>query len=320
MYEGKSVKQVTEELKMISEQFSESRKAITESIRATSEQINRAFEPINEGLQNIAQQIDQSWRQPIIKMLGSIVFFPDLTELAERLQESAGEYESIMDAYPVAMVALGWPPDLNIPMPMVPEVVEIYNDKPIDEAKGIVSKMIVDFYDDEEVIKLIISTWGKYEWLAHRYPILEDSVNAHLEGKYNLSIPAMLPHFEGVVVDWAQKVGKMQNGELKEYILSMKLNNKRDRFLVEIQKFFIEKLLEGFEHGAQLSEPLSRHAILHGADWRYGTKENSLKVVLFFDCVIDSISRLRENGVTANPRPKKVRERSHKSKNSKVRT
>lgn len=306
MTKGKSVQEIKIDLINNSKQWSESRKAITESLRMASEhfseQVQLAMGPINEEMKKLAQQIDQSMK-PITQMLGSIVF-PDLTDLADRLKEAAGEHESILDAYPVAMVALGWPPDLNLPIPIIPKVTEAFNEKPIDEAKEIVSRMIMDFYDDEEVLREIVRRWGNYGWLAHRYPILEDSVNAHIDGKYNLSIPAIMPHFEGVVVDWVNKVGKMKNGELKGYILSMKLNNNRDRFLVEIQRFFIEKLLEGFEHGTQLSGPISRHAILHGADWQYGTKENSLKVILFFDCVIDSLSRLRKKGVSVNNRPK----------------
>lgn len=35
-----------------------------------------------------------------------------------------------------------------------------------------------------------------------RRQLIEDALGAHREGKYRLSIPALLPHLEGIITDW----------------------------------------------------------------------------------------------------------------------
>ncbi|HDX9646726.1 TPA: hypothetical protein ROY02_003029 [Bacillus cereus] len=81
---------------------------------------------------------------------------------------------------------------------------------------------------------------------------------------------------------------------LQQYLETLLVNEGVFSFDKQIQTFYLNTILVGFEHGEPLQSKLSRNAILHGADVEYGTEENSLKSILIFDYILD---RLNENRI-----------------------
>lgn len=47
--------------------------------------------------------------------------------------------------------------------------------------------------------------------------------------------------------------------------------------------FYLILVLDDFVHGKEIKSPLSRHAILYGADIKFGNRLNSLRVILLID-------------------------------------
>lgn len=48
----------------------------------------------------------------------------------------------------------------------------------------------------------ITSKWWSLEQFAVRRELIKDALRAHREKRYRLSIPALLPHLEGIITDW----------------------------------------------------------------------------------------------------------------------
>jgi hypothetical protein len=53
-----------------------------------------------------------------------------------------------------------------------------------------------------QFLEEIASKWWSIGQFAARRQLIEDALRAHKEGKYRLSIPALLPQLEGIVTDW----------------------------------------------------------------------------------------------------------------------
>lgn len=107
-------------------------------------------------------------------------------------------------------------------------------------------------------------------------PIIKDAVNAHYEGKFTLSIPALFPVIEGLLRKIQQlspsdsfkcnlNSGSLQNRGLLMYADSVDYFNK-----------FVTKLFEGKADTSKFN----RNLILHGITSDYYSEEHSLILIM----------------------------------------
>jgi hypothetical protein len=159
----------------------------------------------------------------------------------------------------------------------------------------------------------MVSGWFDSPIFLKRKHIIEDALNAHLSGKFTLSIPTLLPQVEGIISDSiGSKAGKL--GELLENIVSSDYDDSDishiyrildDDILLSLSSdpFLVNKKGEGFGEfftSEKYSEwmkqkringiPLNRNAILHGIQIDYGTKANSLRAFFLLDSIYGIIS------------------------------
>lgn len=127
----------------------------------------------------------------------------------------------------------------------------------------------------DAVIGLIEDACDTFDSFGPRRKILLDAIDAHFQGLYTLSVPALFAQLEGTL----RKIGAL---DLKD---DLKPTIKRDwdsRLLFSMTdaaahfNAFIHQLFEG-QKG---SNDFNRNAILHGANVEYGTEENSLVLIL----------------------------------------
>ncbi|MDH5824216.1 hypothetical protein QFW77_14640 [Luteimonas sp. RD2P54] len=120
--------------------------------------------------------------------------------------------------------------------------------------------------------------------LVARHPtrraIIADAFQAHREGRYSLSIPALLAQADGVIHDrhpQRQLFSRNRDVNLVEVLSKLPEEDMRAIFVaafyVDISLTRRTKLLPPGFHG------LNRHAVLHGIDPNYGTEINSLRAV-----------------------------------------
>jgi hypothetical protein len=137
-----------------------------------------------------------------------------------------------------------------------------------------------ELFANVESVVALCASWSRHPILARREDVLRQALEAHTRGLYALVVPVLIAQAEGIVADLAGHAGPMGGGPLKQHVERLAA---RDRWTeLMISAFWKDVLLERFEHGDP-APPLSRHAILHGGDTRYGTERNSQTTILLID-------------------------------------
>jgi hypothetical protein len=148
-----------------------------------------------------------------------------------------------------------------------------------------VDAILVHFYNKDKLHSMLDS-WSEQVFIRPRIKILKEVVTAHIEGRFELSIPALLPQIEGIIADIKEHAGRMNFKDVKKYAEALFSGNTRFNQVGKV--FFISILYENFEW----QDPIpffSRNAILHGADTNYASAANSLRLILIFDQLQSSV-------------------------------
>lgn len=190
-----------------------------------------------------------------------------------------------------ALIKSGWfiCPSLDpVPYPWIRRAVIQYK----SDDKGSLTRLMKNIYgrNDWEYLGKIVKGWSTHRLFSkHRMKIIWDALGAHKEGKYTLSIPALLPITEGVSGDFCSEQ-KMKVNKSKSMIKAKKalaqIDNSGDSYLSEITLYFIENQL--YVHSDQLKASrnkkyLNRHSILHGSQTGYADCARSLRCFLLLD-------------------------------------
>lgn len=180
------------------------------------------------------------------------------------------------------LVELGWPPHQDLSAKELAAIARIYDREGPERAERSVADFMLEHYG-VQALEGILEGWRRRRWLQPRLRILEESISGHKSGLYFLTVPALFAQIEGIIAEGFGHRGRMKSQDYEKYLEQL-----LDTPLPEhraVKKFMLDVVLASFVWGMQVSLPLSRHAILHGYDTRYGTKENSLKVILLFDYI-----------------------------------
>ncbi len=221
--------------------------------------------------------------QGIMNHIAETIDLKTVSESMAKIGKLIAGFAKVVDLFSFIMIEIDWPPPLEIQPKHMLDIIEIYQNKGVLEAKKYTGNLLIKLYDKEMLIRLLKS-WKSKEWLSKRTSILENVINAHIEGKYILSIPAMFPQIEGIIVDGYGHTGWFDEKKLKKYINKLYKDDGKSFSVDEvISTFLLGTVWAKFQHGTKASSSLSRHAILHGADVTYGTAENSLKTILLFN-------------------------------------
>lgn len=190
--------------------------------------------------------------------------------------------------------------------PSIPTLELLYKLKEVisygTSAPDIVKDTFVQYFEENSwgVLGDIVSTWEMNPYFRKRMPIFHDALEAHIQGKYTLTVPVLLSQVEGVASSILNRPASDTTSLMKTSIE----NNVSDTWLRAVTKdiligfvtspagyggvktdyFTPEKFPEWLETKGQLaSNTLNRHAILHGIQIDYASKENSLRAFLLLD-------------------------------------
>jgi hypothetical protein len=209
-------------------------------------------------------------------------------------------------AYGAICVRLAWPPTMQIPWPHLVAVVEADRSGAGDaNTEAVIREVWAACFDDTEVAR-IAERWWRWKVVEARRGLLEQALAAHFEGRYALSVPVLLAQIEGVLADAFAHRGRLNGFGVKgantPYLRLLAAG--ADPFLGTVATTLLHA--EGvtfarFERG----EPwhgLNRHAVLHGADLDYATRERSLQAILTFDLIVDALGWIElGDGVAHRP-------------------
>ncbi|WP_309260434.1 hypothetical protein [Bacillus cereus] len=211
----------------------------------------------------------------------------------EEIQEKARITEEKTERFKTIMIEIGFPPHGGLFPQEVSHLVDLYDEQGGGHLKGIINKFMIERYNAAE-LEVFLQGWQAIGWISNRHEILSSAIKAHIEGDFFLTVPIFLAQIEGVIAQGFAHHGRMGGNTLQQYLETLLVNEGVFSFDKQIQTFYLNTILVGFEHGEPLQSKLSRNAILHGADVEYGTEENSLKSILIFDYILD---RLNENRI-----------------------
>lgn len=212
-----------------------------------------------------------------------------LVEQAINIQES---FQSQLQKFGL------WTVPTLLPYPLSSIVFQLEKNN-IDGAKStLISYCTPDFFS-----KISVNWWTLKEFEV-RKPLIESAMSAHKDGKYTLSIPALLPQVEGIVTDWVYsqmpenlipwKIASKTRA-FREIVLSKTTPLSYQRIVNSTINFILGgPVLSTFKRWVDDIEKAfpNRHVVEHG---RYDpclyTEENSLKLLLLIDTLYYIISQ-----------------------------
>ena len=168
-----------------------------------------------------------------------------------------------------------------------------------------VRQVVIDYYEKDNYSNLrnMVDDWGENPYFANRMHIITDALEAHIDVKYTLSIPALLPLVEGIVTDIVGRRATRADGGMSGWagtaIETLYLDSFRESSKDALIAFISGSSVYGnvdtayftpsmfptwlANQGLDGKQILQRHAILHGVQTDYDSKENSLRSFLILD-------------------------------------
>lgn len=219
-----------------------------------------------------------------------LAFIQPTLELIDYITDRVGY---TIELYGLIMLENRWPPDINMSLEEARAIERVNENEGWEAAAQYIRDHMLQKYNID-ALQNLYEEWSNRSWFKHRLPLLSEAIEAHIEGRYALSVPVFLAQTEGIIADGYGHKGRLnhrrgnkhQSNEcmaLTDYLEDL-LSSKDVLALDQFAKdYFLKNVLEGFRHGVFPMPSLSRHAIMHGADVSYNTIENSLKCILLFE-------------------------------------
>ncbi len=277
-----------------------------QGIQATAlAQMADAFAPTDRLLDSIAgieafrnqiaatMGVHDQWMKQISKDLSSMIsaLLPAIpTDVFSDLANRVRHHQDAVEAFQSG----GWPIAPSMPSQLIERVIEHYG----QGERRYISRSIIGYYqrNNNEALMAAVSSWETNPLFAPRMHILRDALQAHCEGKYTLSVPAVLPQIEGVLSDFVSvnnlpaKLGRPKEvytqaiGELNEYgllgwiIASTLLHHLETNTYVHTD--FQAELKRSVNR-----RRMTRHTVMHGIAPKYDRHVHSLRAFLLLDAV-----------------------------------
>lgn len=230
--------------------------------------------------------------QQMTKKIFEDVDFTAITKGFLEFRENVVRYGDSSERFKIYIVEMGYPPHYEILPREVIDIVQLYE---IDKVKAtsIVNKFLLEKYNSDTVEQMF-EKWKRSKWTDNRINVFSDIIKAHNSGLYNVSIPTTLAQIEGLIAQGFNHRGKMDGEIMKEYLTKLLSEEGDFSFDDAFKAYYFKHVLVNFIHGKPIKSFLSRNAILHGADVKYGTPENSLKSILLLDYIHEKITEFQK--------------------------
>ena len=217
----------------------------------------------------------------------SAAFVP-LKELAERI----GETSSVRDAFRHYNLWLA--PSMS--EGLVGKIVSLYE---ADAGSGTVHSVVSRYYakDNWRRLEEVLERCRNNSLFKSRMKLIEEALQAHREGLYNLSVTGLLVHLEGIAADYVKKHKLLPQvgGKTREIILTAL--NDTPYSLLDIRTYAGVSALTAYVEDSMFASVdfdkehvrlhgenrLMGHAVRHGRQVAFGSRMNSLRLFLFID-------------------------------------
>lgn len=256
--------------------------------KALLEMHRRTVEPLLEMQRRLGEPLEAVGRlmEDYKKLYESLQpALGELAQFAERLRK-----EVKLTAKVMRKTEWWFCPSLSGNLPTISIAVESYT----RGNRRSITQMMKKIYQSNECtyLKEVVEGWSDNPFFGPRMHIIRDALEAHINGKYNLSIPTLLPQAEGIAGDYckARKIeitGKERSKGGVKIKKAIESKIGPDRLATETLLWTIEN--SAYESTDKIKDPfkkkLNRHGILHGQYKNYGYCSNSLRCFLLLDAL-----------------------------------
>lgn len=204
---------------------------------------------------------------------------PQIVAVLQGVFEAQRWFEEAPGKLTDALATSGWllHPDLSVPD--YRRVTNAFDTSGADAAATLAGVLNMELFEDETFQYEIRQRWSR----STRVLVLEDIWRSFELGLYSVTVPAALAQCEGLIASLSNHKGQMKQNEMLKYAKDAFSD---DPFMTGPVEKLLAVLTAHFQHGGPVPKPLSRHAILHGADFSYGTKENAVRSLVWLDVLI----------------------------------
>ena len=146
---------------------------------------------------------------------------------------------------------------------------------------------IANYFNANACIRIseITDGWSSIPYLRDRQAIIRDALSAHREGRFTLSVPALLPLVEGLSVEI---LGNAVRNENAVKAVARDWKQRESEVWAQVFADVIEHVVyKRYDFRTDPAPYLSRHGILHGRIPDYANEVNSIRVFLLIDAVAD---------------------------------
>lgn len=119
-------------------------------------------------------------------------------QIFENAVKGLDEFERISKIFSMIVLEAGWPPHGGFYPSEIRDTVEQYGKVTKTKLNKLIQQLYINKFDADE-IGAMLQNWDQQKWLKRRMPILKEAITAHFEGRYTLSICALLPQIEGII-------------------------------------------------------------------------------------------------------------------------
>lgn len=162
-----------------------------------------------------------------------------------------------------------------------------------------VDDLFIDTLMNNNRIKQTFNFWKTKQNISNRLPLIEEAIEAHIEERFYLSVSALIPQVEGLLRDALKSMNrsidfdsmrkddmKRATSALKDLWKSQSYNLPEAISLLDSLPDAVSDLYDEFDSKTAIEGKLYRHGICHGLQTDFGSKKNSLRLILLLDRII----------------------------------
>lgn len=137
----------------------------------------------------------------------------------------------------------------------------------------------------------VVEGWMELEPFRARRRFIRDGLRDHLDGRYRVSIPTLLPHIEGIAIEAFAPGSDATSPKAAIETAAQTYDAVMGPAMVDTVTILWAR--QDFGPIANGSRRLNRHLILHGRSTGYASAENSAKVLFALDLLASVVEEAR---------------------------
>ena len=161
-----------------------------------------------------------------------------------------------------------------------------------------VDDLFIDTLVSNHRVKQTFNFWKTQSKISNRIPLIEEAIEAHIEKRFYLSVSALISQIEGLLRDAleghrAADFESMHKEDMQRATFALKdlwksqaHNVPEATSLLDSLPDAVSDLYDKFIPAQFVQGKLYRHGICHGLQTDFGSKKNSLRLILLLDRII----------------------------------